>query len=163
MKKDPDEVGRKIRMIRESKGMTTEAFAEIFEPPASKGTVSKWENGKYLPNNKRLVKIAELGNVSVNDLLYSDWLKFRDEVYATPLQKVVKRVKNLTTFEDFLKSLGYQFELFDNNTDGSVEYDGIVVLTKDNIKTEFNLEEFAAFEKDIKDTVDFKIWQQNNY
>lgn len=161
MKKNPDEVGRKIRMIRESKGMTTEAFAEIFEPPASKGTVSKWENGKYLPNNKRLVKIAELGNVSVNDLLYSDWLKFRDEVYATPLQKVVKRVKNLPTFEDFLKSLGYQFELFDNNTDGSVEYDGIVVLTKDNIKTEFNLEEFAAFEKDIKDTVDFKIWQQN--
>lgn len=162
MKKNPDEVGRKIRMIRESKGMTTEAFAEIFEPPASKGTVSKWENGKYLPNNKRLVKIAELGNVSVNDLLYSDWLKFRDEVYATPLQKVVKRVKHLTTFEDFLNSLGYQFELFDNNTDGSVEYDGIVVLTKDNIKTEFTLEEFAAFEKDIKDTVDFKIWQQNN-
>lgn len=63
-------VGQRIKSIRKSKGMTTEEFAKIFSKPASKGTISKWENGRYLPNNERLVEIAALGDISVDELLY---------------------------------------------------------------------------------------------
>lgn len=72
-------VGNRIRIIRREKGLTTEEFSKIFTPPASKGTVSKWENGRYLPNNKRLTAIAEIANISVNELLYGsldDYAKF---------------------------------------------------------------------------------------
>lgn len=63
-------VGRRIKDIRVSRGETSAEFAEHFEPKASKGTVSKWENGHYLPNNKRIKRIAELGNITVEELLY---------------------------------------------------------------------------------------------
>lgn len=65
-------IGSRIKSIRKEAGMTTEEFANIFNPPASKGTVSKWENGHYLPNNTRLKKIAELGNTTVDKLLYGE-------------------------------------------------------------------------------------------
>lgn len=64
------EVGYRIRSIRKANGMTTDTFGGIFNPPASKGTVSKWENGRYLPNNERLVKIAKEGKITVDELLY---------------------------------------------------------------------------------------------
>lgn len=62
-------IGQRIKGIRVSKGMTLEAFGKQFNPRADKSLVSKWERGKSLPNNKRIKRIAELGNVSVLYLL----------------------------------------------------------------------------------------------
>lgn len=63
-------IGSKIRDIRKKKKMSMENFGKLFEPPASKGVVSNWENDYNYPNNERLVRIAELGNISVDELLY---------------------------------------------------------------------------------------------
>lgn len=90
MKKNPNEIGRRIRTIRENLGMTTEAFGDIFDPPASKGTISKWENGKYLPNNQRLVKIAELDNTTVDKLLYGT---DSDNAIEVALERADKRIR----------------------------------------------------------------------
>ena len=68
---DKKAVGERIRSIRLSMGMTTEEFSLIFNPAPSKGTVSKWEGGKYLPNPKRLTDIAFYGQISVDELLYN--------------------------------------------------------------------------------------------
>ena len=38
------------------------------EKPVKSGVVSNWENGKQLPNNERSKKIAELGNMTLNEL-----------------------------------------------------------------------------------------------
>lgn len=68
---DTKAVGRRIKNIRLKLGMTTEKFAQIFnDQPPSKGTISKWENGHYLPNNERLKRIAEIGETTVDYLLY---------------------------------------------------------------------------------------------
>ena len=61
-------LGQRIKQIRLERGETTSEFAKHLT--ASKGTVSKWENGKYEPNRKRLKKIAELGDTTVKELLY---------------------------------------------------------------------------------------------
>lgn len=61
-------LGERIKQIRLDRGETTREFAEHLT--ASKGTVSKWENGKYEPNRKRLKKIAKLGNTTVDELLH---------------------------------------------------------------------------------------------
>lgn len=62
-------LGRQIKKIRLNAGLSMDEFGKIFDPPVTRGTISKWENAKYLPNNKRLKKIAELSNVSVETLL----------------------------------------------------------------------------------------------
>lgn len=68
---DNKAIGMRIKSIRLHLGLSTEKFAKQFhEHPPSKGTISKWENGHYLPNNERLKKIAELGNTTVEYLLY---------------------------------------------------------------------------------------------
>ena len=63
-------VGAKIKFIRLEKGLSMEEFGELFDPIANRGLVSGWENGRYLPNAKRLSRIADLGGTTVEELLH---------------------------------------------------------------------------------------------
>jgi len=74
-------IGDKIKRIRkmqnDGNGLSMEEFGKLFNPPASKGVVSNWENNYNYPNEKRLERIAELGGISVKELMLSDTdLKF---------------------------------------------------------------------------------------
>lgn len=67
---DPNAVGVRIREIRKGLGLSMSAFADRInhlehDNKAKSGTVSNWENGKNLPNNKRLKMIADMGGISV--------------------------------------------------------------------------------------------------
>lgn len=69
-------VGSKIRAIRKNLGFSMEKFGTLFNPHASKGVVSNWENNYNLPNNNRLRKIAELGETTVEELLYGSYPEY---------------------------------------------------------------------------------------
>lgn len=71
MEIDKKLVGKNITLIRKNLGLTMEEFGELVDG-ASKSNVSKWENGSSLPNSIRLKKIAELGNVTIKQLIYGD-------------------------------------------------------------------------------------------
>lgn len=60
-------LGNKIRVIRLSKGMTTAEFGKLVN--ATKGTISKWENDKYQPNPERIKRIADIGGITVEELI----------------------------------------------------------------------------------------------
>ncbi|MCC4371234.1 helix-turn-helix domain-containing protein [Limosilactobacillus reuteri] len=62
------ELGKRIKEIRLKLGKSQEEFGKLFEPPAPKSAVSRWEHGGK-PNKKRLVKIAELGGTTVDELV----------------------------------------------------------------------------------------------
>ena len=59
-------IGQNIKRIRLSLGLSMDKFGEVVS--ATKGTVSKWENGVYSPNKERLKRIAELGGITVEEL-----------------------------------------------------------------------------------------------
>lgn len=80
-------VGNRIRDIRLELGETMEEFGKRFSPPANKSIVSSWENGRYLPNKARLKAIADIGGMTVEELLYGD--------HATNKIEVGKRIKNI--------------------------------------------------------------------
>ena len=61
-------VGSRIKSIRLDKGATMEEFGKAFN--TSKGTVNNWEKGRNLPNKENLLKIAKIGSISVDQLLY---------------------------------------------------------------------------------------------
>lgn len=65
---DNIEIGKRINNIRLDLGMTMEDFGKIFN--TSKGTVNNWEKGRNLPNKANLKAIANLGNTTVDALLY---------------------------------------------------------------------------------------------
>lgn len=71
------EVGERIHNIRLSmtpdpprKKMSSEAFGKLLDPPASKNVIRSWEKGIYLPQSDKLKQLAEIGNVSIEYLLY---------------------------------------------------------------------------------------------
>lgn len=61
-------IGARIREIRLARGETMEEFGERFE--ARKGVVNNWEKGRNLPNKRRIKAIADMANISVQELLY---------------------------------------------------------------------------------------------
>lgn len=83
---DPEIVGSRIRDIRKTMGLSMSAFAErinhiLNEKKIRSGTVSNWETGKNLPNNERLKAIAEIGGISVNELMYGSIQEMIRSVY----------------------------------------------------------------------------------
>lgn len=85
------EMGQRISTIRQKLGLTQQEFANKFDPPASKGAVSRWENGDRTPSNKTLKQIAELGNVSVDYLQTGFSLSYTE--YRSLLDKAIKQGK----------------------------------------------------------------------
>ncbi|KRM06980.1 hypothetical protein FC89_GL000289 [Liquorilactobacillus ghanensis DSM 18630] len=67
-----DLIGENIKRIRLSLGMTMEDFGKMFTPPAAKSIVSRWEKDESLPSPKRLRKIVELGNTTIENLLHGN-------------------------------------------------------------------------------------------
>jgi len=61
-------VGKNIKEIRLNLGLTMEEFANKID--FGKSNVSRWERGENIPNDLTLKKIAELANISVNELLH---------------------------------------------------------------------------------------------
>ena len=74
-----NEIGLKIKEIRLSMGLTMEDFGQMFDPPASKGVVSNWENFYNYPTMGRLERIAELGDIHILELMNGrDYRKYKD-------------------------------------------------------------------------------------
>ena len=64
-------VGQRIFDIRKSKKLTQKEFGELLGD-IDRSLISKWEQGKNLPNRERLEIIASIGNMNVDELLNGD-------------------------------------------------------------------------------------------
>lgn len=85
------QIGFRIKNIRQTNGLTLEEFGKLFG--ASKGNVSLWEKGSSLPSNERIKKIAEYGNMSVEELLYGEKTISNSELEL--IEKLTKENKQL--------------------------------------------------------------------
>ncbi|RIP35875.1 XRE family transcriptional regulator [Staphylococcus gallinarum] len=81
-------VGERIKNIRLQSGKTQEVFGKIFS--ASKGNVAMWEKGKSLPNAERLKEISKFGNISVNQLLYGDFLIMLENMAKEKIDEILQ-------------------------------------------------------------------------
>lgn len=75
METDKIAVGKRIKNIRQENGYSMKEFGIeigklISTDRVKEGIISRWENGISLPNNERLKAIANLGNTTVDALLY---------------------------------------------------------------------------------------------
>lgn len=93
MKVNKNQVGVRIQQIRRNKGMTLEEFGKLFD--AGKSNVSKWEKGSSLPNNKRLKSIADLANITVDELLHGkekEQITMATEIYKGKVKVVDEKI-----------------------------------------------------------------------
>ena len=73
-------IGSMISLMRKEKGLTGERFAELLG--VSPQAVSKWENGKCLPETSMLPLISEVLGVSIGSLLMPKKLIVLNAVYS---------------------------------------------------------------------------------
>lgn len=86
MNMDKKAIGEKIKEIRLNRGMTLEEFGKLLN--AGKSNVRKWEIGRNLPNPERLLTIAKLGGMTVEQLLYDNPLaKFSTDELIAELER----------------------------------------------------------------------------
>ena len=67
---DKEKIGKFIAILRKEKKLTQEDLANLLY--VDRGTVSKWERGVYIPTPETLVKISEVLEVSLNELIYGE-------------------------------------------------------------------------------------------
>ncbi len=63
-------ISKKIKQIREQKGISQEKLAS--DLAVTRQAVSKWENGKAIPDIENLMYISDLYGVSLDDLVKGD-------------------------------------------------------------------------------------------
>ncbi len=62
-----NEIGKKIRKERIKRNLTQDDLAEILF--VTRQAISKWENGKTLPDYESLLNLSNLFTISINDML----------------------------------------------------------------------------------------------
>ena len=90
---DKKQVGRRIMTIRKRKFLTLIEFAQKIG--ASKSSVSDWEQGFRLPPEAALTKIAIMGNISVDKLLYGNGNNEVEELYKSLIKLPKKELIDL--------------------------------------------------------------------
>lgn len=91
MKANPREAGQRIKQIRQRTGLTMEELGSRLDN-SPRATVSNWERGTNLPNQKKLQSLASIGETSI------DWIKWGT------LEEYI---------HTYLISLGYRKFIFD--------------------------------------------------
>lgn len=66
---NPEKLGVKLKKLREAKGFTQEEVATQLH--LSRQSISKWENGKGFPDIDNLIRLSELYNISLDELVES--------------------------------------------------------------------------------------------
>ena len=84
-------LGSNIRRLREDKGLTQEQIAEWMD--VSFQAVSSWERDEYKPDLEKLLKLAEVLEVSLSALAEENRKIFRTKEAI----KCIDRCNNLTT------------------------------------------------------------------
>lgn len=97
-------VGNRIKQLRLSKGWTLEELGKKLD--TSKVTVYNWENGRNLPNKENLKKLAELGDMTVNELLSKNESKPPKNKFSLMLNKLIfdSRSNYREKFQNFGKT-----------------------------------------------------------
>lgn len=131
MEPSPIEVGHRIKEIRIKNGLSQREFAK--RTNSTIPAISNWENGRNLPNKERLKAIAELGEISVDELLYGNIDRYIELV----LKNDIKNTGRL--FETIVQFLTHTTDLY--TVEGAVFFDdnGKMLPIEDSPKMEHEI------------------------
>lgn len=138
-------VGKKIKQIRLSNGWTLKNLSDEISKKIgdsnqiAEGVISRWESGISLPNPKRLKAIAQIADITVEELL------------ANPKQD--HALKHCKKSLDELISCGDPFPEFPQATFTKKYYDELIDLFKDSLSS-YDLDKYSNEEiEEITDKI----------
>ena len=106
-------LGEKIKLYRESKNMTQYEIAKVLGVKAA--TISKYESGTLEPNIESLKKLAELFNVSVDELLKENDF----DISKINILKILREQKSMKLKGNLYHNTQITFAYNTNHIEGS--------------------------------------------
>lgn len=96
-------IGKFIASCRKEQGMTQANLAE--KPGITDRAVSKWENGKSMPDSGIMLELCELLEINVNELLSGEKIDMNnyEEKTEENLRQVLNRVEKILNENRVLK------------------------------------------------------------
>ena len=83
-------IGEQINNLRKQHGLSQDDFANLFN--VSRQTISNWENGKSLPDIVSIIRMSDLYDVSLDELLKGDKVlmeKIEKDAMAVKVEKKI--------------------------------------------------------------------------
>jgi len=142
------EIGQSIKLHRKRAKLTQPQLAEKIGKTES--SIRKYEKGLVQIPIDTVDKIAEAVGVTGFDLM---GLEYHNKKFPN----IGQEVTGLKALVDYLHSIGYISKCTLEDEDGkkiSIE------LIKGDKTTTFTSEQFTIFEREIKESVEFKLWQK---
>ncbi len=101
---NPDKISKFIFQLRTEKGLSQYQLADMI--PISRQAVSKWETGKTIPDSSTLIRLSEIFQVSINELLKGERLENNSikELESTTLSIIDENNKKKETIKKVLKA-----------------------------------------------------------
>lgn len=149
-----NKIGKFILELRNEKGMTQNDLADLI--PVTRQAVSRWEQGKSIPDSYTLMILSDLFDVTINELLNGERnvkdeeanmekiaLEIIDENISK--EKKIKKVTIISVIVIFVLILGfllyYFFATYDSvkiytingESDNFISDDGLMIVTKQKI------------------------------
>ena len=104
------EIEKKIKEARANAGLTQEQVAEKIM--VSRQTISNWENGKSLPDIISIMKLSDLYQISLDELLKGD-AKMKEKIEKdAKVARGNKRIILVTTILIFAVAIIYWISIF---------------------------------------------------
>ena len=106
---DNQKIGEFIAKNRRENKMTQEQLAEKIGVTSK--TISRWENGNYMPNISLMKKLCEIFDISIDELIYSRRIKDNEikklsEKSAINLYITKKKILTLQILTEILIFVG---------------------------------------------------------
>ena len=101
---NPDKISKFIFKLRTEKGLSQYQLADMI--PISRQAVSKWERGKTIPDSSTLIRLSEIFEVSINELLKGERLEHNSikELESTTLSIIDENNKKKEVIKKVLKA-----------------------------------------------------------
>ncbi len=91
---DTIKIGSFLKGLRNEKNLTQEQLGEIIG--TTNKTISRWENGNYMPPIEMLVELSKFYDVSINEILSGQ--KLCDEAFKEKAEENIKVVLEESAF-----------------------------------------------------------------
>ena len=144
-------LGEKIKLYRENKKMTQNEVAGILD--VSPATISKYESDALEPNIESLKRLAELFEISVDELLNEEEKKF--DISKINVLDILREQKNMKLKGNLYHNTQITFAYNTNHIEGSK-------LTEDQTRYIYETNTLLA-EKDTITDLDDVIETANHY
>lgn len=156
---DPIRIGNLIKELRVKKGLTQNDFANKYG--VTYQAVSKWENGKCLPDVSILKEICKDNNISLDSILSLEVNKGNkvNKLYFISILVIL-----LTTMIILVICFTKDSFKYKNVTSNCDDFNIYGSLVYDNNKSHLHLSNitYCGKENELYDSIECKLYEQNN-